>query len=144
MDQTPEFIKMCRELPYTFAPNREYEYGDYVHDRYLNKTYVVADGGADKTPATHNCIRADSGSITDCFWLPKQDQLQNIIIDKWAASYENKGLGFQTTFNTLLNKTKNTIEYYWKFKSLEQLWLAFVMHEKFNMIWTNSEWILSS
>lgn len=134
MNQTPEFIEMCRELPDTFTPDREYEIGDYVHDRYLNKTYVVADGGAEKTPVTSTCIRADSGSITDCFWLPKQNQLQAM---------------YQVHFGPILNiygVTRNFSDYVFvcvlgECSSMEQMWLAFVMHERYNMIWTGSKWM---
>lgn len=61
-------------------------------------------------------------------WLPRQDQLQEIL-----KPYP---------FSALLRD----VRMFWKgggryCNSMEQLWLAFVMKEKFNKIWNESKWI---
>ena len=62
-------------------------------------------------------------------WLPRQDQLQGIleIGDKLLA-----GIDWLGNFCE---------EYGNNFTSMEQLWLAFVMKEKYKKIWKVSEWV---
>lgn len=65
------------------------------------------------------------------FQLERQDQLQemcNIIANDYRGLFK--------IFGEEIYKTK-----YDKFKSPEQLWLAFVMSEKFNKQWSDSEWV---
>ena len=64
-------------------------------------------------------------------WLPRQDQLQEMILanspyyHKLRMLYESwiKGLGFEKNFT-----------------SMEQLWLAFVMKEKYSKQWNGTNW----
>jgi len=64
-------------------------------------------------------------------WLPRQDQLQEMIewkkifIVKEGKEYQQRSLG-----DILLRAN-----------SMEQLWLAFVMKEKFNKRWDNKKWV---
>ena len=69
-------------------------------------------------------------------WLPRQDQLQKMVRSKFAnnldmlmAFYafvtEDKPFGFDAIFNA----------------PMEQLWLAFVMKEKYNKVWNGEKWI---
>jgi len=67
--------------------------------------------------------------------LPTQDQLQEMVMNfeiyppflqlqrwhDWAFEY--------------------SLKYWYKFTSMEQLWLAFVMKEKHNKVWNSEEWI---
>ena len=48
-------------------------------------------------------------------WLPRQDQLQNILMADNASYFD-------------------------KFDSMEKLWLAFIMFEKYKKKWKNGEW----
>lgn len=67
-------------------------------------------------------------------WLPTQARLQEMIdwnkdfitLDKIRIFYE---------FTKLINY-KDRLFY----ASMEQLWLAFVMKEKFNKVWDGEEW----
>lgn len=83
--------------------------------------------------------------IKDVIWLPKQDQLQDMINTNFMET--------QVTFYTfLMNRTiwkdvtltfliDRVNKYGGIFKSLGQLWLAFVMKEKFNKTWNGNDWI---
>jgi len=64
-------------------------------------------------------------------WLPRQDQLQGMVNDNFWLQ-----LG---TFSVWI-QTPSEEKYRIKFKSMEQLWLAFVMKEKFNKIWDGEDW----
>ena len=80
-------------------------------------------------------------------WLPRQDQLQemfeanndtfsNIILDKladlmtWLCRSEYWDGGFDNSYAE-------------HFVSMEQLWLAFVMKEKYQKVWNGDDWIPS-
>ena len=65
-------------------------------------------------------------------WLPRQDQLQNMI-DWTSYSYPISAMVFQLEeFYRTLKELPN---------SMEQLWLAFVMKEKHNKTWDGKEWV---
>lgn len=62
-------------------------------------------------------------------WLPRQDQLQEMV------KKEGKTWDFLRYF---YKKTEGIItQYYLQFDSFEQLWLAFVMENKYNKMWNN-------
>jgi len=72
------------------------------------------------------------------YWpIYRQDQLQEMIKDKWH--------GIQIFKSDIGEYFLENREYGLKLKgiftSIEQLWLAFVMHEKYQKIWNNEKWI---
>ena len=77
-------------------------------------------------------------------WLPRQDQLQEMIIGK--TTYADLEEQFNNTLNTWFEisynfdpKIDEKLDMaHW---SMEQLWLAFVMVEKYNKIWNGKDWI---
>lgn len=69
-------------------------------------------------------------SMSNFIWLPTQDQLQGMLIDQ----YMNPINILKDVYNFKLCKDENI------FKSMEQLWLAFVMKEKFNKTWNGKDW----
>jgi len=71
-------------------------------------------------------------------WLPRQDQLQEMVgeypdcfhkFNNWLESWQ----GFED------DKAKT--EYVGQFNSMEQLWLAFVMKERYNKVWNGEDWV---
>jgi len=91
-------------------------------------------------------------------WLPRQDQLQEMVE---GEPYETMMYG-----NIKINETKDfisllpnillfaydwdyggdniTLTYKQPFQSMEQLWLAFYMHEKHGKAWIDGKWELQS
>jgi len=67
-------------------------------------------------------------------WLPRQDQLQEM------RSWDKRMTIRETleTFSVFIGFER--AEYYDKFTSMEQLWLAFVMKEKYNKQWNGKDW----
>lgn len=76
------------------------------------------------------------------FWLPRQDQLQKMI--------EPDGSNVHSIMRRVVES-----EYYepsrgeyvaapQKFYSMEQIWLAYVMKEKFNEAWNEEDWVAAS
>ena len=65
---------------------------------------------------------------TDRIWLPRQDQLQEMIDGDWVKSFITFMWWYQD---------ENTEIY----KSMEQLWLSLVMKEEYGKTWNGEEWI---
>lgn len=78
-------------------------------------------------------FRVITTSKNKVIWLPRQDQLQNIVQGK---RYYRVLERFYQWYILKIVET-SLLE---KFKSLEQLWLAFVMKEKFNKKWDGEKW----
>ena len=71
-------------------------------------------------------------------WLPRQDQLQDMVKDKYKSDYV---LYF---FAMFIKFWKHDDEKYISgFTSMEQLWLAFVMKEKYQKTWNGKEWVVA-
>lgn len=66
-------------------------------------------------------------------WLPRQDQLQEML--NW--SLDDSTLGMSDFLYRLEGKATICSQ----FASWEQLWLAFVMKEKYGKTWDGEEWI---
>ncbi len=75
----------------------------------------------------------------DLIWLPYQDQLQKMVnenLSTWGKL--NK---FHTYCSIIVNYPEIGAKSQWSF---EQFWLAFVMKENFNKVWTGEEWVYDS
>lgn len=69
-------------------------------------------------------------------WLPRQDQLQEMIEDKgWFLSLLKYFTAWAGNEYTLKDKQ-------FQLDSMEQLWLAFIMEEKYNKKWNGKDWVL--
>ena len=111
MDRTEIYIKMsdCEEIQGLKVGN--WEHGDFLC-------------------VNHQVFNYPVGYRHDAIWLPRQDQLQEML--------QPCGFGillwdFHSFASTLIRDENIT--------SMEQLWLAFVMKERFNKVWDGKEWI---
>lgn len=139
MDITETYIKMadCEEIQGLWKPSE----GDWVIERrYLglpaypsvllgglrDGTFIVAVGWEE------NDYLDEEGAI----WLPTQSQLQNMIIEYWWGNGKpgNWLSVLLQKFNWWLNDTLP------ESTSMEQLWIAFYMHEH-NKIWVGDKWV---
>jgi len=66
--------------------------------------------------------------IEDCIWLPRQDQLQEMVE---GTIYEKLGKLYREIV---------AMDFY-PCDSAEQLWLAFVMREKYGKVWDGEKWV---
>jgi len=138
MDTSKEYIKQCEkavEIQALYSSNIEWLAGDYYS--YLDKTHHYEGkypGGVWAEGWTCNISYNDSEYGLDArgnkhTWLPRQDQLQEMVKDKrlsWSAYLHD-------FFNFSIPYPKD-----W---SMEQLWLAFVMKEKYDKTWNGEDWI---
>ena len=109
MDTSSEYKNMCQQAERA-APELFYKSSYSVHD------YVFKVEGNDLL-----------------WWLPRQDQLQDMMdLPTWRLVYN-----FSLWFGGVMEVGAEPI---WKQYSMEQLWLAFVMQEKYNKTWNGNGW----
>ena len=130
MDITKQYIKMCRKAG-EIQPQ----------DRGIPSHSPFKDG--DMFALGHKVTMYDGCSHSEgfiepeiynpkCVWLPRQDQLQEMVVDN---SLERPWVHLCYQFYKWAHLNWND------FTSMEQLWLAFVMKEKYHKIWTGEGWI---
>jgi hypothetical protein len=135
MDTTDKYILMCKESPF----RREYEWqkGDLLFDppHRCFMTYL----GYEKLPYSPGIHRFLKGHTIFCkdiipyhyVLLWRQDQLQEMFRSWQNCTWENVRIAFH-----IFDVEKSTGMQSW---TNEQLWLAFVMQEKYNKIWDDEK-----
>ena len=129
MDTTKEYIKMCEKAVEIQKLRCE------VYSKLYCGDFYKGIGGKVRV-----CVEA-SKYLDKGVWLPRQDQLQEMLPDRFSnrnpailAEKFSKYIGKELAKSTL--GALDIIHY-----SMEQLWLAFVMKEKYNKTWNGKEWI---
>jgi len=139
MDKTPKYIKMCekaREIQKALKDRFDFRFQGYCtyHKHLLEE---IEDGDVACPPfAKKKRITPAAnlyGTKEDCYWkekwigLPYQDQLQEMICKTKDDCYRIfvNGCYEDNNWNNL--------------DSMEQLWLAFVMREKYNKVWKDEK-----
>ena len=131
MDTTEAYIKMCEKADeiQSIAEIPTHDSGFFwckAHDILMD----YCDGG-------YLFCKMASCRSDKYTWLPRQDQLQNMVIFPDHPYYQ---IGrFNVTIDEWCDKN-----YLASGASMEQLWLAFVMKEKYNKVWNGEEWIKAS
>ncbi len=127
MDKSPYYIKMserAKMLQKQWKPG----FGDFFVSMSSGQTSpcltVVSE--LEKKVSYLKTIKA--------VWLPRQDQLQEIVIENYATPWD-----LAVAFSNVL-MADNT-SYFDNFDSMEKLWLAFIMLEKHRKKWKDGEWV---
>ena len=128
MDISEEYQEMCKDLP----DELKHEHPE------PNDVVVVEDGsigyignwfyGGGVSAVLMNegcgCCSHFTDPVT---WLPRQDQLQDMLGDTLSLQY--------------FDELHDAYQLYGSYaKTHEQLWLAYVMYEKFGKKWNGKEW----
>ena len=159
MDISPEYVKMCgeaKEVQEAHTPAR----GDLwkcacrscterSHIWMIERSVIDHLEGKDLSDFIEyyqECVRweefgfpafwrdKEAGDWNAYIWLPRQDQLQEMVFESggstpWLALFSDfVDFIFSKTNRGLFTGTP------------DQLWLAFVMHEKHNKIWDGKTW----
>ena len=117
MDTSKEYIKMC----------------------YLAKEVQgLDDDSAYSFRGDYEEVKIDADYYNT--WLPRQDQLQGMITNNLIGEkyFERTGYFYWSRMKHFLKMNDKEITKNW---SMEQLWLALVMKEKYNKIWKDNQWI---
>ncbi len=126
MDKSSAYIKMCEGAK---AVQKQWkpEFGDFFVSMSLGLTSpcqpIVSD--LEKKASYLKTIKA--------VWLPRQDQLQEMVSDKYATPWD-----LAIAFSNLLMDDKTS--YFDDFDSMEKLWLAFIMLQKYKKKWQEGTW----
>ena len=131
MDTSKEYIKMCKKVDLGFEFNigdcvfldnkvQPIIYADYQHHMVDNswESYI-------KVPSSLKLFDSE-----EAIPIYRQDQLQAMITTKCI-----RGMVYQ--FKIFVN-TQIEFDLEW---SMEQLWLAFVMAEKYQKHWNGRDWV---
>jgi hypothetical protein len=145
MDTSPEYAKMCEkaeEIQKLWEP----VVGDFVRAEYVSiiREYGIS-SGASIFPLFTRAGKWAWYNKEDMVWLPRQDQLQDMIDDEYQkiskfwrfvdflkSPYDKRS--HQNTWVVWTNMNGENAG------SQEQLWLAFVMREKFGKTWNGEDW----
>lgn len=142
MDTSKEYILMCEKAEEIQKQWKPKEW-DYVYNQgdvfgYIDRSEIhiwcilperIADSG-------HYGPYVDDGKLCnerykDCIWIPRQDQLQEMIgINDIDYDFFHDGI-----VDWFRQKHYKNM-----FSSMEQLWLCYVMEEKYNEQWSGQEW----
>lgn len=152
MDRTELYIKMadCPEIQENWGPSHgDYYYGndsisepdfpEYLTDKQFYRVHLLVDfdseGGWFHLEPEH----IDKSRHT---WLPRQDQLQEMVKDgnhMHLLAYKF-ALYFHGNLDPLyqdLGVDNYTVD---SDNSMEQMWLAFVMKERYSKTWDGERW----
>lgn len=127
MDTSKEYILMCEkaaEVQELWEPKQN----DFAFCDGAYAVYHVS-----------SCIEVPIKALkksTNYFWLPRQDQLQKIL----GTALRDLVMVFALNWMNYLDGYELSQEAK-QFNSMEQLWLAFVMSEKYNKKWDGEAWV---
>jgi hypothetical protein len=122
MDTGPEYIKMCEKAE-EIQEYKAYNPMSFYYHKNLKGSEV--------------CEGRNLISIATSVWLPRQDQLQEIFLNGLGPIHSTDLAGMFGKFADRLHKSEQFLRDY----SMEQLWLAFVMKEKYNKVWDGEDWV---
>ena len=121
---TKNYIKMCEkaeEIQREWKP----DIGDIHY--YKNDIKLIALG------ETINNVEKNKYY---CCWLPTQEQVQEMIYKEYSPIFKIEEFRkYISQFEKIYWFTLNPNEI-----SMNELWLAFVIKERWNKIWTGKEW----
>ena len=133
MDTSVEYVKMCEkatEIQKNYNIKRRI--GDYFFDKSGGGVLVW--------------VSPDDGSFyLDTIYIPRQDQLQEILYkdDQNPCGHDSLALRIGNHFSQFMYKgmpNEWNRKYGKCIGSMEQLWLAYVMYEKYSKVWAGTDW----
>lgn len=164
MDTTKEYISMCEkaiEIQKLWNPT----YGDYLSETFIHR-FNCRKVGIYLSVTHQNFVKEYKNKDerraefidefkTEFDWLPRQDQLQEMLMSKYAFNHRYTK-AYHLYVEGFLSEhmledvcrwcdcdakiwRNGKIKKWWK--SMEQLWLAFVMFENYSKIWDGKNWI---
>lgn len=146
MDISVEYTLMCKRAKELQDNWTSGNIGDHIIDG-RGYHYVFGDARIDQE---HNVFVLNKMAkkfgvkISNITWLPRQDQLQKIA-DDFIGDISGRTGAFYNLYNfvqQIKSVSFSEFEDYWtKIKSMEQLWLSFVMNSKYTKQWNGKEWI---
>ncbi len=146
MDKTETYIKMCDcpEIQKGHEPaDWDYYYLLEIAKHPWDGIFVLSGYGTDggyygPDPVVINCHEY---SFRKKVWLPTQDKLQEMVTDTIDCPSHSSCAIFINVGHRIHQWCDEAWDYWMQFTSMEQLWLAFVMKEKYNKTWDGEKWM---
>jgi len=92
------------------------------------------------TAKGESCITSSSDLVRHhCVFIPRQDQLQEMVKKESIGTLIDHFITWYYKFSEKNPEILPEREY-----TMEQLWLAYVMKEKYNKTWNGSEWTVKA
>lgn len=133
MDLSNGFILMCfkaKEIQELWKP----EYEDYTISRLWVESTISDE------EELGNSVSICEGAYSNEIWIPRQDQLQDMINNKNNLSFIFEWIGDNLKAAVLIKDKKlNLIDI--ESDSFEKCWIIFVMKNEFNKTWDGNNWI---
>lgn len=136
MDTSETNIRMCEKA------KKIQKEKPPICDRHETCREWFACGNCGKVNTNQGYLYCEECSSYNMIWLPRQDQLQEMVkahlwelnfkYSQWLYHTDETGCDFHIQHRHL------------DFTSMEQLWLAFVMKEKYDKIWDGKDWVKPS
>jgi len=153
--EDPIYIKMCDcpEIQGQWLHNigdwfyAKENLGDGNDGAFVAKGEVVCSGDIANFSWESSCdFGGGIENFNDAIWLPRQDQLQEMVgligvpLDLLSKLCVFSFTDFKIAKKNNLIQRRFFNRYASQFTSMEQLWLAFVMKEKYNKTWDGEKW----
>jgi hypothetical protein len=139
VDLSKEYILMCEKAE-EIQKLKSLEQGNWFRKVYQDESWLVCQG--EHTDSIHEKDFEDKDQ--QHVWLPTQDQLQEMLEGKKAielAFHIGRFVIPDGCANVYSNLTTETEEMkYRRFDSMEKIWLAYIMKQKFNKSWDGEKW----
>ena len=154
MDTTEQNIKMC-DCEEIQGQKSTFGVGDFLVFRkqarqpssaFLARYNVTQEGLEVIIGDVVLCVAKPFPKTNQDIWLPRQDQLQAMLIESTKLESWRLNIVF-------MDWQQNEFTYdehgspHWKhgpYNSMEQLWLAFCMSEKYGKVWNGTGWVKRS
>ena len=143
MDTSIEYIEMCEkaldEIQRVWTPANGDCFAICINSEW--RSGIVADCG--EAGQKHYRSYSDDPDNEGGYlytWLPRQDQLQEIIMKDGSIKTTIGRMTFEVAFGLSVVFTERVGRYTKYNWSMEQLWLAFVMKEKYGKIWDGTKY----
>lgn len=129
---TERYIKMCKK-----AEEIQREWKPELGDRYWNTFWKLCEYNYSEVICSSSFEKGDIDEKVKNIWLPTQEQLQEMI--EWERE-----TGLWGKFSGLWVELElQYSEKIYRFTCYNELWLAYVMWEKYQKIWDDEkeEWV---
>lgn len=151
LEKIDKYVRMCKEAT-ELQENHKSEIGDYYYLNWLYESntnlnrdicdFLVCEadewqGDVFRPWADYGFPEQYESNIKNSTWLPRQDQLQDMIL-------QNVHITLNETEILLRKFSIFSISIYAKrvnATSMEQLWLSYVMYDRYGKFWNGVKWV---
>ncbi len=139
MDTSDTYILMCTKATEIQAYKQPKPNKIYLCKSQMGKISHDLEGGVFYGQPTQEIVHPFVVPMPLAIWLPRQDDLQKMVAGDWVKTFGEFVFWVERDDNSGVDEFnfENTHGY----DSMEQLWLAFVMHVKYHKTWNGKDFV---